>query len=620
MGNTPQGEMVVPQFHIGFHTFTGAADEEGDTILGADTDDLAIADDADHGKVWLYMRDPSIKDAKQKPAEYVIDAQGHAQDPTTYDPKKPSASAALRLIKGKHYDFWHSHVRLADLEAAAAAANKAADEEEAEAEALEEKATKLSKQAAEDEAEAKRLKGKALTGPKDTRAADKKAADEKAATAKKRASAAKGAKAEVEKAEQEAKAAKARAAQVGALADAHYESKEAGDVITLKSCAEMADKSITHPDGVLLHRNHDSYFYRGHLSDDVDGASNSYAPAKPDLETLHADWSFRMPFPVPGYADSFDDEGNLRDDWDPKTGYLKPRATKATKVWFAKDTGGKVLSTDPSIQAQKDPDGSFHLGRLDGILSAFFYPAKRTKKKKKGKDGKETETWVVRKPSWAGVQVDGEGRMQVRTSGEFKGYFVPRAATKIEPMRVPFISTPAYNKGTCKGITLAQGKAIINEIKRDLCLVTCVPLAPGKKVTSAFAIVADCGGKASGEGSPKLIHMLGMYPPEFTDVTLIKTMKDVRKGNGGIYRLGYLIFRGTRQPSSEDRTITAEQLQERGKKAFKAWGGVARLRCCFPELFAFHKKSTKRKKPAAEKKAKPEKTPAKAATPVPAKT
>ena len=144
-------------------------------------------------------------------------------------------------------------------------------------------------------------------------------------------------------------------------------------------------------------------------------------------------------------------------------------------MWFSRnsDNGHRISSDDPAIELKKDAAGQPHLGRLDHIDAAKFYPPKKVK----GKNGKVTitEATLGRR-----VEFDGEGRIKVRVDSEFKEYFVPRSGSPIDPMRVPGIQHPQYNMGVAKGISAREGEMLLDEIRNEIALVACAAQGRGR--------------------------------------------------------------------------------------------------------------------------------------------
>ena len=149
---------MCPSFRVRFDVQTPDQEDVGDTALGGDTNDLKIDADADHGTVWLYVRDPAQKDApalRVRPRREGLRAG--PEDPV-HDPSQADAEPLLQLIKGQPYELWHSHTQLSKLKAAAEAAKKTADEKTEAADEIEQDAEEKKEAADTDAAEAKRLK------------------------------------------------------------------------------------------------------------------------------------------------------------------------------------------------------------------------------------------------------------------------------------------------------------------------------------------------------------------------------------------------------------------------------------------------------------------------------
>ncbi|MFO0547797.1 MAG: hypothetical protein U0271_05385 [Polyangiaceae bacterium] len=529
----PHVEALTPTFRVGFVGITLDYEHDKDSTLEGEsslTPDAGAVDAAlvelELGKVFVYVRDPTAA-APQLTIEYVIDEAGRAYRTTSPTDPTPDRKKPLILTKGKSYEFWHSHTQLQKLEATAAAAAKVAAAKQAQYQAQKDK--EKSKKPSEALDRAAR--------------ANERAADEAKLTS--------------------------------AESIPKFVKREAASTITLPSCADLAEVYEQNKDGILLHRTHDAYFYRGHLALDVDGAPNAYGPTARDLAYMRNNLKRpRKPkegqkqIEIPGYADSYDEKGELRHDFDEKNGYLKFPAKKASKIWFIReDTGAKITSDDPEFKDVRDAKGALKMGIADALESALYHaPAKKDKEP----------------PKWDGLKSDHQGRPYVRMSGPYKGYFISKAGMPINPLELPAISVPPYNVGDArKKLSAKAGKALVNEMKGDIALVSLVPRGE-KKLKAAFAIVYECGGSTTGEGTPMLRKLLGMYGDR--DPRKFMTRDEFKTAGSSDYRFAYLILRGS-SPKEKAEDLTPAMLAEQGKEHFKSFGGVSRLRCCFPELF-----------------------------------
>lgn len=281
------------------------------------------------------------------------------------------------------------------------------------------------------------------------------------------------------------------------------------------------------------------------------------------------------------------------------------------------DFGGVQPKHNPTVKMEAifyraglkiDADGAPNCYHPNDIADALDYrdngghgPKQVVKMEGKGKDrkpvlDKDKKPVMVTEPAnwWAVITDTGEstGTPETQPDGDFKGYFVTFTAigdpskkdkdiTKwVDSRVVPYISVPAQLK-------LRKG---------DMCFVY-----NGMNQLYSTGIVADTGpNDSAGEASIKMADLVGGYKDWMRRDAKKQTVpgKPKSKEYPGIddKKLAYVVFAGTaRSPSWP---VSVEDIEDVTGVYFKAWGGFARLKCCFPELFPSELEKAPDAKPA----------------------
>ncbi|MFO0615918.1 MAG: hypothetical protein U0414_25205 [Polyangiaceae bacterium] len=571
----PAVSTLYPQFRVHFQNEGFRKPEKGPTWV-ASSADVSTGDSVVHGaakdlsaewldeegQTWLYVQE-STPNAKVE--EWVLDENGQAYDAARSDDPKAPTPKPRPFIEKQTYGVWHSHVRIDALRAQAAAQLEKAKADK--------KAADAAVKAIEDE--------EAASQAKDGKAADKKAGDKKASKhAPKKGG--KGRKGKQKDKKTEAletqhgatahlAAAEAQVRRFGPDFGKDFERLAAAHVMTLKSCVQLAAHVATGPLNTPLHRLDGAYFYRGGLSTDVDGAPNSYAPSADKMN---------MGYLKTKYAPYYTDKGALNIVKVDKIGKdKKPVKGKDGKViqveravpgnntivWVAGKDGPVDVTTFRLNLAQIPehvPEGQVPTkfgGFADGLASAAYHPSPDS-------DGNLAH--------WDGIKFDHQGRPKIQTEGPYTGYFTPRG-TKV-----------AVNPLIVSGFSIAaKFHKADTHILGSIGVVCWAP--PGKAPRMASAVVFDVGGQRSvGEGSPMLAYKLGSGKDPSRNLTKFSEYQTEH----GIHtaRLGYVAFEGSHLPIPYAELTNAD-IDKAARKRFKEWGGMARLRCCFPELFPMGK-------------------------------
>jgi hypothetical protein len=174
---------------------------------------------------------------------------------------------------------------------------------------------------------------------------------------------------------------------------------------------------------------------------------------------------------------------------------------------------------------------------------------------------------------WWGIATDSSGNPYVQQSGTFAGYYVSTTALEdggaesdpahwVDSSTVPYISLP-----TNPDHKHPRNPAKVGDLAAVYSLTT-------KKL--AYAVFADVGPSSSiGEGSIQLGDDLGTYAAN--------QARNAKDGAGvDAASIIYVVFPGSRH--SPAWPVPVSTLRSEAATRFNAWGGLARLRKCFPEM------------------------------------
>ena len=175
---------------------------------------------------------------------------------------------------------------------------------------------------------------------------------------------------------------------------------------------------------------------------------------------------------------------------------------------------------------------------------------------------------------WYGIVTDDSGEPIIQADGPHKGFYVSpttladhkkRAsdpARYVDSSSVPYISLPKHPHPKEPRHPAEPGDFAAVYYPRT------------KKI--AYAIFAETGPKkAIGEGSIQLADDLGIYKSGES--------RDARKGKGiDSAKIIYVVFPGSKH--SPPWPVAVETIRAEGARLFAEWGGLARLKKCFPEI------------------------------------